>query len=85
VRFCKPVVCSSRLKAGWQALAVKGVLLGGDWRAHIARLAASEVGASESSFLLFHTEDRRQLRARAAAGVSETDFRFDLGSVVLLG
>ena len=44
------------------------------------------VGAGGSGFLLFHTNDRRRLRATmAAAGVSEMDFRFDFdGSVVLL-
>ncbi len=44
------------------------------------------VGAGGSGFLLFHTNERRRLRATmAAAGVSEMDFRFDFdGSVVLL-
>ncbi len=44
------------------------------------------VGAGGSGFLLFHTNDRRRLRATmAAAGVNEMDFGFDFdGSVVLL-
>ncbi len=44
------------------------------------------VGAGGSGFLLFHTNDRRRLRASLAeAGVSEMDFSFDFdGSTVLL-
>jgi D-glycero-alpha-D-manno-heptose-7-phosphate kinase len=44
------------------------------------------VGAGGSGFLLFHTNDRRKLRAvMAEAGVHEMDFAFDFdGSVVLL-
>jgi D-glycero-alpha-D-manno-heptose-7-phosphate kinase len=44
------------------------------------------VGAGGSGFLLFHTNDRRRLRAiMAEAGVHEMDFAFDFdGSVVIL-
>ena len=44
------------------------------------------VGAGGSGFLLFHTNDRRRLRATLMeAGVSEMDFGFDFdGSTVLL-
>jgi D-glycero-alpha-D-manno-heptose-7-phosphate kinase len=44
------------------------------------------VGAGGSGFLLFHTNDRRRLRATMVeAGLSEMDFSFDFdGSVVLL-
>lgn len=44
------------------------------------------VGAGGSGFLLFHTNDRRRLRAAMAeAGLTEMDFAFDFdGSVVLL-
>jgi D-glycero-alpha-D-manno-heptose-7-phosphate kinase len=44
------------------------------------------VGAGGSGFMLFHTNDRRRLRAAMSeAGVHEMDFSFDFdGSVVLL-
>ena len=44
------------------------------------------VGAGGGGFMLFHTRDRRRLRATMAeAGVEEMDFTFDFdGSVVLL-
>jgi D-glycero-alpha-D-manno-heptose-7-phosphate kinase len=55
-------------------------------RSHGGATGGKLVGAGGSGFLLFHTNDRRRLRATMLeTGLSEMDFSFDFdGSVVLL-